>query len=229
MDGTLILWMAIGLGFPIVMNGIGRWAQGQWKSAESDRIPYYRRSAGLLWVFMVIYLAVYLWDGAISLPLAMPFDLPVWIAAAGIIVYTFYQWRSLQSVTEEEATAIPERLGAAYDWLPQKQSEWNAYLLMAISVGIVEEFLFRGFLFLSLTQELHWMWALALANVPFALSYVYVGWNNALSVYILGLVFTLLFYLTGNLWLSVIMHIVLEWSRGRMAVIGPRTADDRRL
>jgi membrane protease YdiL (CAAX protease family) len=225
MDGTFILWILIGLGFPIVMNGMGRWAQRQWKSDESNRIRYYRQAAGLLWVFMVIYLAIYLWDGAISWPWAMPFDLPVWIAAAGIIVYTLYQWRSLQSVAAEEATEIPERLGAAYDWLPQNREEWNAYLLMAISAGIVEEFLFRGFLFLSLTQELHWMWALALANVPFALAYLYVGWNNALSVYILGLVFTLLFYLTGNIWLSVMLHIVLEWSRGRMAVIGPQTAD----
>jgi membrane protease YdiL (CAAX protease family) len=88
--------------------------------------------------------------------------------------------------------------------------------LLSITAGIVEETLWRGFLFWYLGQFMP-LWAAAIISaVGFGLAHSYQGLANVPRVAIVGAVFSGLYLLTGSLWLPIILHIAVDLLQGRM-------------
>jgi uncharacterized protein len=76
----------------------------------------------------------------------------------------------------------------------------------AIVAPVVEEIFFRGFVFTGLRQ--HWGWpkaALASAGL-FALAHLLP--TSILPIFILGLIFALLYQVSGSIWPAILMHML---------------------
>jgi uncharacterized protein len=80
-------------------------------------------------------------------------------------------------------------------------------LLIAFLPAMVEEFFFRGALQGMLARWWHKPWvAITVTSVIF--SAIHLSWYGFLPRVMLGMVLGAVFYITGNLWYSVLMHFV---------------------
>jgi membrane protease YdiL (CAAX protease family) len=86
-------------------------------------------------------------------------------------------------------------------------------ILLVVTAGVCEEFLFRGFGIAVLSQLTGNRWLSGLLSLAaFTVAHAGLfGWNSALLIpCILGLILTLLFLLRGNLFIGMIVHTLID-------------------
>ncbi len=96
---------------------------------------------------------------------------------------------------------------------PQNGRERAYYAFMAVSVGIGEELFFRSFLtgyLLGEPFEFSWLSAVVAANFAFALVHFPQGWTAMAKAAVTGLLFSYLLMFTGNLFLPILLHVLLD-------------------
>lgn len=112
----------------------------------------------------------------------------------------------------------PEKAKAALKRLkitPRTREQLTVFLAVAVTAGVWEELLYRGFL----------MWFLAPAGVAvavivssliFALGHAYQGIRGMLVIAVVGLVFAVAYAATGSLWWLMLAHALVD-IRGGLA------------
>jgi membrane protease YdiL (CAAX protease family) len=102
---------------------------------------------------------------------------------------------------------IAQRQRLAFMMPRTARERWWAAAL-AITAGATEETLFRGGLLAVGTKAYHLpiLTAAAAALVLFAASHLYQGWRGVLGSGLVGLVFTVIFTVSGSLFLAIIAH-----------------------
>jgi membrane protease YdiL (CAAX protease family) len=98
-------------------------------------------------------------------------------------------------------------------FLPATRAERRWYAFLCVTAGICEEALFRGFLLYYLHVfrfPLNLTLALLVSAVIFGLQHLYLGAGGAASAVVSGLLFGLVFLLTGNLLVSVVCHSAMD-------------------
>jgi len=113
-------------------------------------------------------------------------------------------------VTTDSGQNIAEKIGETFTFLPANKKEYNWFLGLSVTAGVCEEILFRGFLFMILTGFMHYIPAIIVLNIAFGLLHVWSTPNNMLSAFFLGLLFSVVYMLTGSLILSILIHIVVD-------------------
>lgn len=83
---------------------------------------------------------------------------------------------------------------------------WSSFLLVAIFAPIFEEWLCRGMVLRGLLANLKPGWAIVVSALFFAL--IHANPWQALNAFIIGVVMGYVYYKTGNLWLTMLMHFV---------------------
>jgi membrane protease YdiL (CAAX protease family) len=82
-----------------------------------------------------------------------------------------------------------------------------AFVVLVVVGPIVEELLFRGFLYGRL-RELHAPVWLSVLLVSAVFGFVHGQWNLAVDVFILGVIASLLREKTGTVWPGVVIHMM---------------------
>jgi uncharacterized protein len=86
-------------------------------------------------------------------------------------------------------------------------------LVLVITAGVCEEFLFRGFAITALARLVGNRWLAALLSlIAFTLAHAGLfGWTTALLVpCVLGLILTLLYVFRGNLFIPMLVHAAID-------------------
>lgn len=97
--------------------------------------------------------------------------------------------------------------------LPTIKSEKTLFILVAVSVGICEEIIFRAFLVNYLHNEWLGMSILisfVVSGLIFGLGHFHQGVNGIVNATVFGIVMSYLFIMTGNLLLPIIIHIIYD-------------------
>jgi uncharacterized protein len=96
--------------------------------------------------------------------------------------------------------------------LPVTVDELRLFAFVAVTAGICEETLYRGFLIRYFTQEWHWNIgaALILQAVMFGLAHTYQGLKGIGVTAFLGGVFAALYLMSGALILPMLIHVVID-------------------
>jgi len=101
--------------------------------------------------------------------------------------------------------------------IPTTRPELEIFNLVAVTAGITEEFLWRGFLMWYLTQFMP-VWLAAVAGiVAFGLAHAYQGWKKVPQIVLVGGAFMVLYLTTGSLLLPIVLHIAVDLLQGRFA------------
>lgn len=98
-------------------------------------------------------------------------------------------------------------------FLPYTRTEQLWFFPLCITAGICEEILFRGFLihyFRSSPFGLSIAAALAASTVVFAIQHLYQGAIGVGQTGVLGAIFGIVFLITGNLILPMILHAAVD-------------------
>lgn len=97
--------------------------------------------------------------------------------------------------------------------LPGTAEERRWFVLVAITAGVCEELLYRGFLihyFRELPVHIGLIAALILSACVFGMAHLYQGIVGIIQTAILGAIFGILFVATGSLLLPMVLHAVID-------------------
>ena len=83
---------------------------------------------------------------------------------------------------------------------------WSSFLLVAIFAPIFEEWLCRGMVLRGLLTKMKPGWAIVISALFFAV--IHMNPWQALNAFIIGVVMGYVYYKTGSLWLTMLIHFV---------------------
>jgi len=99
--------------------------------------------------------------------------------------------------------------------LPRSKKEKRLFLGVALTAGISEEFVFRGFLFfilLIIFPSFNPFVAMIIVSVIFGLLHIYQGLSGIIKTLLFGAFFGLLYLVTGSIIPGMILHFIGDFS-----------------
>ena len=136
------------------------------------------------------------------------------LTAAAIVVMV-RQYGSLDSATEKTRDSLRRQIGDLEFMMPRNNSELGRFYSVSVTAGIVEETLWRGYMFWYLGHVMP-LWAAAIVtSVVFGFGHIYQGVANVPKITLVGGVFAGLSLLTGSLWLPMLLLAVFDAVQGR--------------
>jgi membrane protease YdiL (CAAX protease family) len=97
--------------------------------------------------------------------------------------------------------------------LPSTPAERKWYATAAITAGICEELLYRGFLMRYLPATfpmLDWLVVAILSGIIYGLSRAYQGFKGISQTALTGFSFAIVYYLSGSLLPAMVFHVLAE-------------------
>lgn len=135
------------------------------------------------------------------------------VAAAGWLV--FDSLRSISTAQRREALADQmAAVGGLGHFELRTAREVSVFQTMAVTAGLTEEIIFRGFVLLSLTLILPFWAAAVLSALIFILFHAYQGLSGMIRIVPITLVLTGLVIMGGTLWPAILLHIVVDMVGG---------------
>jgi hypothetical protein len=192
-------------------------------AGPDPRLGLFRRTTLHLWAAAVATTGFWLAAGGTWTGLGFRLDrgLGLWvgggIALLGCVLLAV-QLRHVQT-SESARVELAEQLDRSkgYDWLrPTTPREYGAFRILAVTAGITEEVVFRGFLIGALAVWLP-VWAAAVVALAlFVGAHVYQGLTGMVRILPASTVLTLIFLLSGSLWPGIVLHTVVDVAGGEM-------------
>jgi CAAX protease family protein len=141
-------------------------------------------------------------------------------ALAGAAAIAAFQWLNLRRVGRIPVEARGSVQALAERILPQSTVELLAYLALAVTAGLCEEFLYRGFAMAALLRIGLQTWAVVLlSSVLFGLAHSYQGRGGILMTFLIGLVLGASRMAYGSLIPAIFWHTAVDVVAG---TAGPR-------
>lgn len=95
--------------------------------------------------------------------------------------------------------------------VPRTGQERRWFVALCVVVGVCEELVFRGFVTAWLGDLGAPGWAVVVTgSVMFGLAHVYQGWSGVVGTTLLGVFLVLLWGLSGQLWVVMVLHALLD-------------------
>src|SRR5207253_2764731 len=108
---------------------------------------------------------------------------------------------------------------------PRTTDEQRLFAVLAVTAGLCEEFLYRGFALWYFTSLAGAVAGFALAAVLFGLAHLYLGRMHVVRAAIVGAVFGMLVIGTGSLWLAIVLHVAMDLIGGAVGGRAFRAAE----
>ena len=186
------------------------------------KIRYYRTLCSWLWIGTAVALMALGWEPLFYSPGDLPWlqiasarylvDALIALLVLGIgLPVGIVLWKKLTKQPRKYGSS--DALKSLDYFLPRTWSERRWFAFVCITAGICEETLFRGFLLHYLhvgPWSLNLTLALLISAAVFGLQHLYQGVAGTIQSGIIGLLFGLLFLLTGNLLAPMIVHAALD-------------------
>lgn len=172
------------------------------------------------WALFAAAIALWLWTDrpwpALGFSLDIDTMFVIGLVLTGVaIVVLVQQFGSLGSASEKSRQSLLRQLGDLEVIMPRNAGELRYFYGVSVTAGIVEETLWRGFLFWYLGHAMP-LWAAAIvSSILFGLGHAYQGVANVPKIVLVGGVFAGLYLLTGSVWLPIILHAVFDAVQGQ--------------
>jgi membrane protease YdiL (CAAX protease family) len=97
--------------------------------------------------------------------------------------------------------------------LPRSRAERRGFVALAVTAGITEEVIWRGFglgLLLALLPHAPVALPIALAALAFGWAHFYQGWSGVLATSLIGGLLAWLYWATGSLLPPMLLHVLID-------------------
>jgi len=198
---------------------------------KSDPARLYLETLAIEWAALaVLAIAWYVLGRPIAdLGFVQPDGNGFWIGAVVLILATgfmIYTWRRAIAMTQDEKDKEIESLGDLVYFLPRTARDYRHFVAVSITAGIVEEVLYRGFIFWYLAQIMPIWSVVVVSSIIFGLGHSYQGVGGMVRVFLIGLAFGLFYVLTGSIWLPILAHAIFDVLQGATIMEMLRRNDD---
>jgi membrane protease YdiL (CAAX protease family) len=142
------------------------------------------------------------------------------VAFLGAATLGGLQWFNLRRMGRSSGKAREFMQVLAERILPQSRLELVPFLVLAVTAGVCEEFLYRGFAMAALTRAGLPAWSVVLlSSILFGLAHLYQGRGGLLSTLVIGTVFGMARIAYDGLVPVMIWHFAVDAVAG---VAGPK-------
>lgn len=114
-------------------------------------------------------------------------------------------WRS-----EKTRVFLRKHFTTIAPMVPHRGDEFAAFVALSLTAGLCEEWLYRGFMIWVLAGFLGWWGAALVSVVGFGFAHAYQGRKGILQTMSLGVLFTLVVWLTHSLLPAILLHTVID-------------------
>jgi hypothetical protein len=142
---------------------------------------------------------------------------PLWkdilITPAGLVIYLLLSAILLFLLTKIwPGFNIDQKQDVGFSDVIQQYQFILAFLSLVIIAPIAEEILFRGYLFGKLKKNVPVWLAILVTSFVFGAFHLFnsgtLAWNLAIDTFALSIILCLLRVVTGNIWASIMLHMV---------------------
>ncbi|MBD3646940.1 MAG: CPBP family intramembrane metalloprotease [Pseudomonadales bacterium] len=130
------------------------------------------------------------------------------VTAGGMAFFVIQAWTLTRS--EDTRQEVRRQVKKVSPIMPRTMPQLGGFLLLAISAGICEEILFRGFLIDYLDRYFSLVTAFLGSSIIFGLAHAYQGPKGMLQAAVAGAVFAGLYLFSGSLLAPILLHIVVD-------------------
>ncbi len=211
MELTLIVAVICGILFPSYVLLTGK-KTIKILEENPDKLPLVYKETIILLIVMAVLVLVSLNAEAIKYPvIGLSFiNQPIWIVLLAVTSAVAYWLINKITIPESKVEYIGKGLEGVQHVLPKNQVEYKWAVITSFVAGVCEEIIFRGFLVWQLSPVTHELIAIFIANVLFGIAHATSKLNNAIKATGLGLLFSILYYVSGSLWLPILAHIIVD-------------------
>lgn len=143
----------------------------------------------------------------------------------GAALLCAFQWFNLRRMSRIHLPATELMRKLAERLLPSNAVEFGPYCALAVTAGVCEEFLYRGFAMAALTRVGMPAWSVVLiSSILFGWAHAYQGRGGVIGTGLLGFVFGGMRLAVGSLFPVVLWHVGVDVIAG---VAGPRFLVER--
>jgi uncharacterized protein len=158
-----------------------------------EKLLLYGSTIAFQWLLLglVLWRALARGLSVAELGLARRVDVELLLAGAiGAALLCTFQWFNLRRVGRISGPTIDLMRKLAEYLLPAKGVEFGFYCGLAVTAGVCEEFLYRGFVMAGLSRMGAPMWSVVvLSSILFGLAHAYQGRGGMIGTGLLGLIF----------------------------------------
>lgn len=212
-DLTNVTAGLIGIIFPIYILLTYEKVKNNIIQDHKHRLLDYKKTLLIFWTLTFLILINHLTDNSLSLSFSPKHSWTNIGLTFLVLGFAYFQYTTLK-VSGNNAFYVKRKLNDIYYYLPKIKKELKWFLLLSVSAGVCEEIMYRLFLFEYLNLHIHLIFAFLLSNLFFAMTHIGSGKANLISSLFLGLMFSVIYYLTDNIWISVILHTAIDINIG---------------
>ena len=186
-----------------------------------DRARLYLETIAGHWLLFGLALALWFYQQRAWSDLGFSLEIDKWFLIAvaltiGGILLLVMQLRQIANTDTEKLRESLGTLGKLEFIFPRNGNELGRFYGLAVTAGVVEETLWRGFIIWYFGMFLP-LWAAALISaIGFGVAHAYQGIENVPKITIVGAAFTALYLLSGSLWVPMVFHAAVDVLQGRM-------------
>jgi membrane protease YdiL (CAAX protease family) len=170
------------------------------------------------WLLLIPLVIIFLglrWSPQ-TLGLQVPVNLWLAVPISVILIVAFYAqvfYIRRTTRTIEGRQQLRQSMSGPLHVLPRTPRERFLWVFLSLTAGFCEELLYRGFIpayLVHIFPGIPLVFALLISSVLFGLGHIYQKLPGVLGTGIMGLIFGFLYYVTGSLYLSMIIHALFD-------------------
>ncbi|MGQ0765239.1 MAG: CPBP family intramembrane glutamic endopeptidase [Gemmatimonadota bacterium] len=183
------------------------------------RIPEYRGAIVRQWLACLTVAAVWIGMSRSVSDLGLTFDggtrraVGVSITSAILLLLAF-QWVTVLKLRGEALERAHLQLESVKALLPRTEAEYRTFQLLALTAGICEEVLYRGFLIWYFGAFIGTWPAVIAAAAAFGIAHFYQGAGGVLKTALAGALTGALYVVSGSLLWPMIVHAAVDLHGG---------------
>jgi membrane protease YdiL (CAAX protease family) len=182
------------------------------------RERFYRLAIATEWVQVALLFLVWVacrrpWRG-LWLGMGSPRGSAGGFAVAGIVAGLL--WKQHQAVVgrPQRLEMVRRQLASAIPLLPHTGEEMRLFRGLALTAGICEEILFRGFMLWYISAWTGLIPAALISCVLFGFAHAYLGPSHVVRSALIGVFLVILVIAGGSLWPAMIVHAAVDLNSG---------------
>ncbi len=186
-----------------------------------DRLSIYASTIAFQWVLAAV-VAWRCYARAVSAPdLGLIVGSPLRTAAATaglLLVFGVLQYTGIRRMAARDSSSFSRLRQISMRLMPRSSVEALAFVALATTASLCEEFIFRGFVFAALLRATSSLTVAVIASsLLFSLAHIYQGRRGLIATFLLGLLLAASRIWTGNLVPAIAGHLLVDLMAGYLA------------
>jgi membrane protease YdiL (CAAX protease family) len=188
-------------------------------SANVDRRGLYLRSMAVLWLLALVTLFAWWRHDRPFYALGFSLTPGIVTTSAEIVcvmatIAVVLRLRKMAAWAPEKLAALREHVGGTAVVVPRTKGELAWFLGVALTAGICEEVLYRGFFFAAAAPFVTIYGAVVASAIFFGLGHTYQGWRGVVLTAAVGLFLGAFYFLTGSIVFPMFLHVLIDVNGG---------------